>query len=78
MALSVKLPARLAAELDALARESGSTKSDLMREALEKLVSERRNRPPSFYDLAKDACGIIKDGPEDLSTNPKHMEGFGE
>jgi hypothetical protein len=22
--------------------------------------------------------GCIKDGPSDLSTNPKHMEGFGE
>lgn len=33
---------------------------------------------PSFYDLTKEFCGCIKDGPPDLSTNPKYMEGFGE
>lgn len=31
----------------------------------------------TFYDMTKDACGIFE-GPGDLSTNPKHMEGFGE
>lgn len=41
----------------------------------EKLVNER-----SFYDATK-AAGLIgkyDDYPPDLSTNPKHMEGFGE
>ena len=31
----------------------------------------------SAYDLAKDVIGSL-DGPEDLSTNPKYMKGFGE
>ena len=38
--------------------------------------------PPgeSAYDgfLKAGVIGIIKDGPSDLSTNPKYMEGFGE
>lgn len=31
----------------------------------------------SVYDLIKDDIGIMKGGPSDLATNPKHMEGFG-
>lgn len=32
---------------------------------------------PSAFDLASDLAGCL-DGPADLSTNPKYMEGFGE
>lgn len=35
-------------------------------------------RPGSALDLARHLCGIIKDAPPDLSSNPKYMEGFGE
>lgn len=38
----------------------------------------RRKQGPSAHDLLKDLCGIIKDGPTDLATNPKYMEGFGK
>ena len=31
----------------------------------------------SAYDAAKEFAGCLGDGPEDLSTNPKHMEWFG-
>lgn len=31
----------------------------------------------SAHDLMKDGCGIIRSGIGDLSTNKKHMEGFG-
>ena len=36
-------------------------------------------QPMSFYEATKKlgVVGIVKDGPVDLSTNPKHMEGFG-
>lgn len=35
---------------------------------------------PTLYDLLNEAgwIGAIKDGPPDLSTNPKYMEGFGK
>lgn len=41
-------------------------------------VSEVAGR--SFYDVMEEdgVIGIVKDAPEDLSTNPRHMEGFGE
>ncbi len=34
----------------------------------------------TLYDLLNEAgwIGSIKDGPADLSTNPKYMEGFGK
>jgi hypothetical protein len=31
----------------------------------------------SCHDPFADVCGVI-DGPKDLSTNPKHLSGFGE
>ena len=34
-------------------------------------------RKPSAHDLLKDLCGIIKDGPEDLATNPKYLDDYG-
>lgn len=35
--------------------------------------------PRTLYDAfaADGSIGMIKDGPTDLSTNPKYMEGFG-
>jgi hypothetical protein len=32
----------------------------------------------SAYELAKDWCGIVKNAPSNLATNPKYMESFGE
>ena len=31
----------------------------------------------SAYEALKDGCGIVRGGPRDLASNPKHMEGFG-
>lgn len=30
------------------------------------------------WDLMKDGCGIVSSGIGDLSTNPKHMKGYGK
>jgi hypothetical protein len=41
---------------------------------------DRPSTGRSFFDVMMEdgAVGVIKDGlPPDLSTNPKHMEGFG-
>lgn len=76
--LTVKLPAALNARLEALVRARKQSKSALVREALERLVEE--SAPPakaSVLDLVGDLAGI-GDGPRDLSSNPKHMRGFGE
>lgn len=78
--------------LAALAEQMGKDWSELVADLLDALpdagpsrsVSESDvNREPlqtkSLYDVLLER-GILGgfDGPTDLSTNPKHMEGFGE
>ena len=76
--LTVKLPPALEAKLEALVERRGRRKSELVREAIERLVDEPEQRPQlSVYDLIKDLKGSFR-GPKDLSTNPKYMKGFGE
>lgn len=75
----VRLPEPLAAWLADAARQRGTTKSEVLRDALELLLKNGGTaKGPSAYDLAKDLIGAIDEGPTDLSYNPKHMEGFGE
>ena len=76
--LTVKLPPPLEAQLDALVRRRGQRKSVLVREAIERLVKEGgKPAKGSVLDLVRDLKGIV-DGPKDLSSNPKHMRGFGK
>ncbi len=39
--------------------------------------TEQVPRPGSLHDLMKEWCGIIDDGPTDLSTNKKYFDDFG-
>jgi Arc/MetJ-type ribon-helix-helix transcriptional regulator len=74
--ISVKLPEPVADWLERHAKETKRTRSAVIRAALER---ERagKHRPKSCRDLLADLEGFF-DGPPDLSTNPKHMEGFGQ
>ena len=77
-AMSLKLPRPLLAKVEAVARRRKTTKSAVLREALEIYFKNGSGKPQvSCYDLSKHLCGIY-DGPSDLSTNPKYMDGFGE
>lgn len=71
--LSIKLSDSLHARLVELARRRGTTRSRIAREALEAATS-RGGR--TFEDLAGHLAGSVR-GPRDLSTNPRHMAGFG-
>lgn len=73
--LSLKLPPRLSAKLDRAAKQRGQTKSELVRAALEQFLNGER--PMSALELAGDLVGSCE-GPGDLSTNPKYMEGYGK
>jgi hypothetical protein len=79
--ISLKLPAGLHAKLNRAAKERKLSKSELVRVALEHLLNgklpSKSSRPMSALELAGDLVGCAED-PGDLSTNPKHMEGFGE
>ena len=73
--ITVKLPETLAASLSRRARQLGRPQSDLVRDALRRALDGKSGG--SCHDLFSDVCGVI-DGPRDLSTNPKHLSGFGE
>jgi predicted transcriptional regulator len=77
--LTVKLPANLNARLSRAAKQRGATKSDVVREALETLLngSSRDQLSGSALKLAGDLAGCIE-GPGDLSTNPRYMDGLGK
>lgn len=77
--LSLRLPEPLRTGLEALVETTGRTESDLAREAIEEYLL-RHAKLPSCYDLADEAgmIGCVDSGKRDLSTNPKHMKGFGE
>jgi hypothetical protein len=73
--LTVKINESLDRWLASEARRLRRTKSEIVRQAL---VQQRNGEKPlSLHDRMKEVCGIIK-GPQDLATNPKYMEGFGE
>lgn len=65
------------AVLDELKRLTGRTESDIVRRGLQ-LVAQETGKPPSALDVAGRSVGRFKKGPRDLSTNKKHLEGFGE
>ena len=73
-AISLKLPESLDRRLTERARRSKTTKSAVLRKALEAFLARR---PKSVTELAGDLVGKW-DGPPDLSTNPQHMAGYGK
>ena len=64
-------------ELDELRRKTGQTESELVRRGLRLVADEERSRR-SALDLAGRSVGRFKKAPRDLSTNRKHLDGFGE
>jgi predicted DNA-binding protein len=77
--ISLRLPEDLLAQLNTEAKARGVTKSQLVREGLEKaLRKESPSSAVSCYDLARDLAGTVRGLPEDLADDPKYMEGFGQ
>jgi metal-responsive CopG/Arc/MetJ family transcriptional regulator len=73
-AMSIKLPRTLSARVSRLAQRRNVSRTEIVRDALEEYVNahgktERR-------DLA-DLKGCLKGLPRDLSSNPRHLEGYG-
>ena len=76
--ITCKIPETLDAELETIAEKQGVSKSEFVRKAIERNIDlQKAQAKLSAYDLMKDACGIIKRGPRDRATNPRHMKGFG-
>ena len=72
--VSFKLPEHLDDALSDLARRRKSSRSALVREALEGLAAGGRRSVTAAVDVL---VGSL-DGPIDLSTNPKHLAGYGK
>ena len=65
------------ATLEELKQATGQTESEIVRRGLQLLATEERRRR-SALQLAGRSVGRFKNGPRDLSTSRKHLEGFGE
>ena len=65
------------AVLDDLKKTTGQSESELVRRGLH-LVSKELGRRPSALEAAGPSVGRFKNGPRHLSTDKKHLEGFGE
>ena len=71
--VSFKVPQRLDDALTDLARRRKSTRSAIVREALEGLTTQGRQSVTALVDELVSPL----DGPVSLSTNPAHMRGYG-
>ena len=75
--ISLKLSESLDAKLNRLVKARKQTRSEIVREAIELMLNGGEPKHPvSMAELAGDLAGCLE-GPGDLSTNPKHMEGYG-
>ena len=72
--VSFKLPEHLDDALSDLARRRKSSRSALVREAVQSLASGKRRSVTAMVD---ELVGPL-DGLADLSTNPKHLSGYGK
>lgn len=77
--ITVRVPKTLGTLLRNRSRAKGQTPSDIVRDALETYLGRGRS-VPSAYELAEEAglIGCMGRTPKDLSTNRRHLEGFGK
>lgn len=73
--ISLKVPEALERRLKHLAAKRRTTRSAVIREAIEQFA--RADRADSCLALASDLIGCV-DGPPSLSHSKKHMQGFGQ
>ncbi len=71
--LTVRLDPKLDAALEQEAKRAGSTKGEIVRDAIRERLSHARS---SALDALRDLEGIV-DGPADLSTNKRHLASLG-
>ena len=76
--ITVRLPFELRRRLKDAARRSGARESDLVRGAVERQLAAEDDALTA-YELAKKAglIGAVRGASRDLSTNPRHFDGFG-
>ena len=77
--ISVRFPPELRRRLRQAARRSGTRESDVVRAAVERGL-EADELAVTAYDRVREAglIGVVRKAGRDLSTNPRHFDGFGE
>jgi metal-responsive CopG/Arc/MetJ family transcriptional regulator len=77
--ITVRVPQALTSRLRNRSRAKGTTESELVREALENYLAHSK-KGRSAYELAEEAgiIAVVRRAPKDLSTNPRHLKGFGK
>jgi hypothetical protein len=84
MRTTVEISDELFRRAKAVAALRGRKLKDLVEEGLRLVLEgpaaagEVREPAPSLYQLMKDYCGVADSGVDDLGSNPKHMDGFGD
>jgi len=76
--LSVKIPDSFFSKLEMYGQHWSMKKSEVVRRAIEEYLSKTdASTSESFLGLAIDLAGCLE-GPSDLSSNSKHMDGYGK
>jgi hypothetical protein len=78
--LTVRLPEPLVAEIEAESRGRGRSKSDIVRERLQRAAPPTRNHPAAL-DAIADLIGSVNGLPRDLSARKKQYlksTGYGQ
>lgn len=75
----MKLTPEQKEKIRTLARRRGVTQKKAVLDLIEKEVEEEsiKAKPGSFLEGIEDLAGSV-DGPGDMATNPKYMEGYGK
>lgn len=74
--IHARLDPKERAALEELKNKTGQSESAIVRRGLQ-LVAQEEQRRESALDRAGTSVGRFKSGPRDLSSNPKHLDGFG-
>jgi hypothetical protein len=77
--LTIKIPPSLDSALAQASARAQVTKSELVRRAVAAYLAagaQRNAGPPSALELAGDLVGCFGGGPDDLASNPRHLDDF--
>ncbi len=80
MKTTIDVPDGLLREAKVEAALRGKKLRELVIEGLRRVLSDPEEGGagiPSAFELMEDGCGIVSSGVGDLSSNPRHLEGFG-
>jgi predicted transcriptional regulator len=76
--ITVRLPADLRRRLKQAACSSRTRESDLVRESVEQRLAGEDHAMTAYERFKKAGLiGVVRGAGKDLSTNPKHLDGFG-